>query len=83
MNTFFAIPPADQKEGIFLVFFCQNIPTVDLILRRLESYEGVNSTETLITTKLSYYEDWVKREIDKRLRSEEVEQWQQQQLATQ
>jgi hypothetical protein len=62
-----------------LVFFCPNIPTVDLILRRLESYEGVNGTEMFITTKLVYYQDWIKREIDKRLRSEEEEQWQQQQ----
>jgi hypothetical protein len=30
-----------------------------------------------ITTKLVYYQDWLKREIDKRLKSEE-EQWQQQ-----
>ena len=53
------------------------IDTVDLILRRLESYEGVNGTEMFITTKLVYYQDWLKREIDKRLKSEE-EQWQQQ-----
>jgi len=53
------------------------IDTVDLILRRLDSYEGVNGTEMFITTKLVYYQDWLKREIDKRLKSEE-EQWQQQ-----
>ena len=75
---FFAIPHANQKEGIFLVFFCPNIPTVDMILGRLESYEGVNGTETFITTKLVYYQDWVRREIDRRLESEEV-QWQQKQ----
>jgi DNA-binding Lrp family transcriptional regulator len=78
----FVIPHANQKEGIFLVFFCLNISTVDLILRRLESYEGVNGTEMFITTKMVYYQDWVKREIDKRSRSEEEVQ-QQQQLATQ
>jgi DNA-binding Lrp family transcriptional regulator len=71
---FFAIPHANQKEGIFLVFFCPNIPTVDLILRRLESYEGVNGTETFITTKLVYYQDWVKTETDKRLKSKEKEE---------
>ena len=77
----FVIPHANQKEGIFLVFFCPNISTVDLILRRLESYEGVNGTEMFITTKLVYYQDWLKREIDKRLKSEE-EQWQQQPATT-
>jgi hypothetical protein len=55
------------------------IDTVDLILRRLDSYEEVNGTEMFITTKLVYYQDWLKREIDKRLKSEEEEeQWQQQ-----
>jgi hypothetical protein len=41
----FVIPHTNQKEGIFLVFFCPNISTVDLILRRLESYKGVNETD--------------------------------------
>jgi hypothetical protein len=60
------------------------IDTVDLILRRLDSYEGVNGTEMFITTKLVYYQDWLKREIDKRLKSEEEEeeQWQQQPATT-
>jgi DNA-binding Lrp family transcriptional regulator len=86
----FVIPHFNEKEGIFLVFFCPNISTVDLILGRLESYEGVNATEILITTRLVYYQEWVKREIDKRLKSEEEQgqlqkqqQGQEQQLATQ
>jgi|SRR5919198_94443 hypothetical protein len=29
---------ANQTEGIFLVFFCPNISTVDLILRRLSCF---------------------------------------------
>lgn len=79
----FAIPHANQKEGIFLVFFCPNIPTVDLILRSLESYQGVDGTEMFITTKLAYYQDWIKREIDRKLKSEEQVQLQRQQLAIQ
>jgi DNA-binding Lrp family transcriptional regulator len=62
---FFAIPHANQKEGIYLVFFCPNIPTVDLILRRLESYKGVTGTEAFITTKLVYYQHWVKGRLIK------------------
>jgi DNA-binding Lrp family transcriptional regulator len=79
----FAIPHANQKEGIFLVFFCPNIPTVDLILRSLESCEGVDGTDMFITTKLVYYQDWVRREIDRKLKSEEEVQLHQQPLATQ
>jgi DNA-binding Lrp family transcriptional regulator len=61
----------NQNELIFAVLSCTNIPTVDLILARLESYEGVKQIEPHITTKLIYYQDWLQREIDKRLRFEE------------
>lgn len=67
----------NQNELIFAVLSCTNIPTVDLILTRLESYEGVKQIEPHITTKLIYYQDWLQREIDKRLRSEEEVQQQQ------
>jgi len=57
-----------QKEVIFAVFFCANIPTVDLILKRLEFYDGVNKVEVFITTSLIYYQGWLKREIEKRIK---------------
>jgi hypothetical protein len=57
---------------------CTNIPTVDSILEKLESYEGVKQIEPHITTKLIYYQDWLQREIDK---IEEEGRGQRQQLA--
>jgi DNA-binding Lrp family transcriptional regulator len=65
------IPNTYQNEVIFAVFFCANIPTVNSILRRLESYDGVNKVEVFITTSLTYYQDWLKSEIDKRIISQE------------
>ena len=62
----------NQNEFIFAVLSCTNIPTVDSILARIESYEGVKQIEPYITTKLIYYQDWLQREIDKRLRSEQL-----------
>jgi hypothetical protein len=62
----------NQNEFIFTVLSCTNIPTVDSILERIESYEGVTQIEPYITTKLIYYQDWLQREIDKRLRSEQL-----------
>jgi DNA-binding Lrp family transcriptional regulator len=61
------IPNGYQREVIFAVFFCANISTVNLILRRLESYDGVNKVESLIVTSLTIYQDWLKSEIDKRI----------------
>jgi len=59
-----------QKEVIFAVFFGPNISTVNLILRRLESYEGVNKVELFITTSFTFHTDWLKSEIDKRIISQ-------------
>jgi len=61
------IPHRYQKEVIFAVFSCPNISAVNLILRRLESYDGVNKVESLIVTSLTIYQDWLKSEIDKRI----------------
>ena len=64
----FVIPHAHQLDSIFLVFSCPNIASVDWILTRMQGYEGVNKLAVFITTKLVYYQDWVQREIDRRLR---------------
>jgi DNA-binding Lrp family transcriptional regulator len=61
------IPNRYQKELIFAVFFCANVPTVNSILTRLESYDGVNEVEHFITTSRLYYQDWLKREVNKRI----------------
>ena len=62
----------DQKGFIFAVFFASNISKVNLILRRLESYEGVVRVESFITTNLTFYHDWLKSEIDKRISSKNM-----------
>ena len=64
------IPHRYQKEVIFAIFSCPNISAVNLILRRLESYDGVNKVEPFITTSLTIYQDWLKSEIDNRIRQE-------------
>jgi hypothetical protein len=64
------LPDWYQREAIFVVFFCANISTVNLILRRLESYDGVNKVESYIVTSLTIYQDLIKSEIDKRITSQ-------------
>jgi DNA-binding Lrp family transcriptional regulator len=61
------VPNRCQKELIFAVFFCANIPIVNSILISLESYEGVKQVEHFITINRVYYQDWLKREVDKRI----------------
>jgi DNA-binding Lrp family transcriptional regulator len=61
------IPAWYQREVIVAVFFCANISTSKLILRRLESYSGVNKVESFIRTSITINQNWLKREIDKRI----------------
>lgn len=65
------IPNATQYEVIFAVFFCANIPTVDSILTTIRSFDGVKHAEIFITTKLVIFNEWLKREINNRLKLEE------------
>lgn len=62
----------DQKGFIFAVFFASNISKVNLLLRRLESYEGVVRVESFITTNLTFYHNWLKSEIDRRISSKNM-----------
>jgi Lrp/AsnC family leucine-responsive transcriptional regulator len=57
----------NQADFIFAVFFCSNIHTVNAILTKIESLAGVSDTELFITTKLIYYQEWLVRELDKRI----------------
>jgi DNA-binding Lrp family transcriptional regulator len=61
------IPNVYSNNIIFAVLFCSNIPVLDLIVTRLQTYKGVEKIELFITTKLSFYQDWLKKEIDKRI----------------
>jgi DNA-binding Lrp family transcriptional regulator len=65
------IPAWYQREVIVAVFFCANISTTNLILRRLESYSGVNKVESFIRTSITINQNWLKREIEKRITTNE------------
>ena len=59
-----------RKEFIFAVFFCANISTVNSILGRLDSYDGVKKVRDFIGTGRIYYRDWLNKELDKRIVSQ-------------
>lgn len=66
-NYLFYIPNSYQNEFIFAVFFCANISIVNSILRRLESYDGVKEVKDFIGTSRVYHQDWLMKEVDKRI----------------
>jgi DNA-binding Lrp family transcriptional regulator len=63
------ISQKSEIETIFAVFFSSNIASIDLVITKIGSYEGVVDTELFITTKLTSYHEWVKMAIDKKMKS--------------
>ena len=60
-----------QNAYLFVSFGCANISTVNMILRRLESYEGVNKVEPItFASEVRVHLDWIKSEIDLRIANE-------------
>ncbi|MGH9984160.1 MAG: AsnC family transcriptional regulator, partial [Nitrososphaeraceae archaeon] len=47
--------------------FVENVFVVDHVLARVNSFEGVKSADAYILTKWQYYDDWIVKEINKRL----------------
>ena len=59
------IPDWYQREVIVAVFFCANISTAKLILRRLESYDGVKKSWVIYRSSITINQDLLKSEINK------------------
>jgi DNA-binding Lrp family transcriptional regulator len=68
-----AIPNVNQSEFIFALFYSRNIPSIELILTRSLSFDGVENTELFIMTRMGYYIDWLKRELNRSLKSERTD----------
>src|ERR671925_679475 len=58
------IEPEDQ---LTFVLFGENVFMVDYVLARVNSFAGVKSADAYILTKLQYYDNWIMKEINKRL----------------
>ena len=56
-----------RRELVIASFCCANISSINLILRRLESYDGVNKVEPITITSGRVYQDWLRNEIDNRI----------------
>ena len=57
----------DPNDLLIFILFGENVFTVDSILAKVDSFEGVRRADVYIVTKLQYYNDWIIREIDETL----------------
>ncbi len=66
-NILYCPSVIDPNDRLTFVLFAENIFKVDSVLAKVDSFEGVKSADAYIVTKLQYYDDWIIKEIDKRL----------------
>ena len=61
-------PSVIESEGLLaFVLFGENVFVVDNVLARVNSFAGVNGADSYILTKWQYYDDWIMKEINRRL----------------
>ena len=60
-------PIIDPDNIITLLLFTQDIFTADAILKRVESFTGVDRVELFTLTDTTSYDEWIVREVERRL----------------
>ena len=66
-NILYSPSIIEPEDILAFVLFGENVFVVDHVLARVNSFAGVNSADAYILTKWQYYDDWIKKEINKRL----------------
>jgi tRNA A-37 threonylcarbamoyl transferase component Bud32 len=52
---------------LIFIIFGENVFTIDFVLAKVDTFEGVKKADVYILTKLEYYNDWIISEIDETL----------------
>jgi DNA-binding Lrp family transcriptional regulator len=66
-NILYSPSLIEPEDRLAFVLFGENVFVVDYVLARVNSFAGVNSADAYILTKWQYYDDWIMKEISKRL----------------
>jgi DNA-binding Lrp family transcriptional regulator len=66
-NILYSPSVIDPEDRLTFVLFGENVFTVDSVLAKVDSFEGVKSADVYILTKWQYYDDWIMKEINERL----------------
>jgi DNA-binding Lrp family transcriptional regulator len=66
-NILFQLPVTDPDNVITFLLFSQDIFAADGILKKVESFDGVRRVELFVLTDTTSYDEWLLREIDKKL----------------
>jgi DNA-binding Lrp family transcriptional regulator len=67
MNILYSPSVIDSEDRLTFVLFAENVFTIDSVLTRVSSFEGVESADVYILTKWQYHDDWIIKEINKKI----------------
>jgi hypothetical protein len=66
-NILYSPSVIEPEDLLAFALFGENVFVVDHVLAKVNSFEGANNADAYILTKWQYYEDWIMKEINKRL----------------
>ena len=66
-NILYSPSVIDSEDRLTFVLFSENVFTVDSVLNKVSSFEGVKSADVYILTKWQYHDDWIRKEINIRI----------------
>lgn len=66
-NILYSPSVIDSEDRLTFVLFSENVFTVDSVLTKVGSFEGVKSADVYILTKWQYHDDWIIKEINNRI----------------
>jgi DNA-binding Lrp family transcriptional regulator len=66
-NILYSPSVIEPENQLTFILFGENVFVVDHVLAKVNSFAGVKSADAYILTKLQYYDNWIMKEINKRL----------------
>jgi DNA-binding Lrp family transcriptional regulator len=66
-NILYSPSVIDPEDRLTFMLSGENVFTVDSVLAKVNSFEEVKSADVYILAKWRYYDDWIMKEINKRL----------------
>ena len=66
-NILYSPSVIEPDNQLTFILFGEDVFVVDYVLAKVNSFTGVKSADAYILTKLQYYDNWIMKEINKRL----------------
>ena len=66
-NILYSPSVIDSEDRLTFVLFSENVFTIDSVLDKVSSFEGVKSADVYILTKWQYHDDWIMKIISNRI----------------